>query len=182
MSPRLSKTRRKRAVPEDWATAEVIQAFKPIDTTEPMCPGSRALAVDQQGGLTLMGGADGIARAYSVEQRQVVQALKCGRPITDALWAGPRPVVSNSSGSVKVFERDTQLADFHSHAGSATAVTLHPSGDILASVGVDKSYVLYDLKSLKEVTQVFAESGTFIAPICRRGLISARNTMRRVSP
>jgi pre-mRNA-processing factor 19 len=48
---------------------------------------------------------------------------------------------------------------FTSHAGSANGLALHPSGDILASVGVDKSFVFYDLPGGKPVTQVYTDSG-----------------------
>lgn len=66
-------------------------------------------------------------------------------------------MVSTSSGAVKVFG-DNETT-FTSHAGSANAVSLHPSGDILASVGVDKSFVFYDLPGGKAVTQVNTDSG-----------------------
>ena len=46
-----------------------------------------------------------------------------------------------------------------SHAGEVTAITLHPCGDILSSVGVDKSWVTYDLNTGKPVCQVYTESG-----------------------
>lgn len=49
---------------------------------------------------------------------------------------------------------------FTSHAGSANGLALHPSGDILASVGVDKSFVFYDLVGGSSVTQVYTDSGT----------------------
>jgi pre-mRNA-processing factor 19 len=61
---------------------------------------------------------------------------------------------------VKIFDvSGAEVASFSSHAGGITALALHPSGEILASVGVDKSYVLYDLSSLKPMSQIFTNSG-----------------------
>lgn len=73
------------------------------------------------------------------------------------MWYGSQPVVSTSSGAVKVFGKDE--VTFTSHAGSANGLALHPSGDILASVGVDKSFVFYDLTRGTAVTQVYTDSG-----------------------
>ena len=50
-------------------------------------------------------------------------------------------------------------AKFQYHAGAATDVAVHPSGDLMVSVGIDKSYVLYDLHGSKVLTQVFTDSG-----------------------
>jgi pre-mRNA-processing factor 19 len=95
-----------------------------------------------------------------VAQKRVLQALKGGGgPITDAVWAGSRAVVATESGRIKVFEGPKELVTFSSHAGRATGIALHPSGDILASVGDDKSYILYDLDPMTTVTQVYTDSG-----------------------
>ncbi|KAF1345985.1 WD40-repeat-containing domain protein [Delphinella strobiligena] len=155
----LSSTRRKRAVPEDWATLETLQAFDTKHTSESLYPGSQSLAIDETGDLVLLGGADGVAGVYSLSQGQLVQTLKCGGgAVVDGLWYGTKPVVALSTGSVKVFDSGNQVASFDQHAGAVSALALHPCGDILASVGVDKSYILYDLESLKPITQIFMDS------------------------
>ena len=51
---------------------------------------------------------------------------------------------------------------FEAHTGSATAISVHPSGDMFASVGADGSYVLYDLQSMDTLTQVRADSSKSI--------------------
>lgn len=156
----LSSTRRKRAVPEDWATPETLQAFDTKHTSESLYPGSQSLAIDETGDLVLLGGVDGVAGVYSLSQGQLVQTLKCGGgAVVDGLWYGTKPVVALSTGSVKVFDGGNQVASFDQHAGAVSALALHPCGDILASVGVDKSYILYDLESLKPITQIFSDSG-----------------------
>jgi pre-mRNA-processing factor 19 len=157
---RLSKTRRKRPVPEDWATADEISSFSHTQASEALYPGAHTLSLNQDGDLALLGGVDGIAGVYSISQQRVVQALKGGGgPITEAIWAGSRAVVATESGRVKIFEAQNQLATFSSHAGKTTGIALHPSGDILASVGNDKSYVLYDLDAMTTMTQVYTDSG-----------------------
>ncbi|KAE8325602.1 WD40-repeat-containing domain protein [Aspergillus sergii] len=154
----LSKTRRKRAVPEGWATSDAISTYKPAQSTEPLYPGGKALSVNASGELALVGGADGVVGVFSLSQKQVVQSLQANGPVTDAIWAGDKAVVASSTGSVKVFENGNEVADFSSHAGAATALALHPTGDIVASVGVDKSYVLYDLMTNSVITQIFSDA------------------------
>ena len=82
-----------------------------------------------------------------------------GSSITDSLWAGNRTVMGTSAGIVKIFEDGNELASFSGHAGEVTGLALHASGDILASVGVDKSYILYDLISSAKSLQIFTNSG-----------------------
>lgn len=80
--------------------------------------------------------------------------------IVHGTWAHDKAVVATSNGAVVVTLEGAVQAKFQQHAGAATAVAAHPSGDVLASVGVDKSYVLYDLHSSKVLTQIFSDSGT----------------------
>ena len=109
----------------------------------------------------LVGGADGVAGAYSISQNRVLQVLKGGGgAITDALWVGSKAVVSTAAGRVKIFEGQSELKTFRNHAGNVTGIALHPSGSILASVGADKSYVLYDLEALTPITQIYTDSST----------------------
>ncbi|KAJ9488022.1 hypothetical protein VN97_g5281 [Penicillium thymicola] len=154
----LQKTRRKRAVPEGWASSEAISTFKQTETSEPLYPGGRALSINTTGDLALVGGVDGVVGVYSLSQKTVVQTLKTDGPVTDATWAGDKAVVGSSTGSVKVFENGAEVASFASHAGEVTAVTVHATGDIVASVGVDKSYVLYDLATSTVVSQIFSDA------------------------
>ena len=157
---RLSKTRRKRAVPDDWATSEDVQAFEPTEKSRSLYPGARSLATDTSGDLVLLGGDNGVAGVYSASKNEIVQELEVGSgAVTDAIWAGTRAIVSTSSGVIKVFEGESEVVHFSGHAGKVTALALHPSGEILASVGVDKSYILYDLTTYKQATQVYTDAG-----------------------
>lgn len=154
---RLSKSRRKRPVPKEWADSEVIEKFGVAVQSESLYPGCTSLAVDESGQLAIVGGSDGVTGVYSIPENKVQQFFKAGSAVTGAVWYGTQPVVSTSSGAVKVFG-DNEIT-FTSHAGSANAIALHPSGDILASVGVDKSFVFYDLPGGRAVTQVNTDSG-----------------------
>ncbi|KAJ5894252.1 hypothetical protein N7495_005943 [Penicillium taxi] len=154
----LSKGRRKRPIPEGWATSDAIAAYKPVETSEALYPGSRAFSVNSTGELALIGGVDGVVGVYSIPQKSVTQTLQVGSPVTDAKWAGNKAVVSSSSGAVKVFEDGSEVASFSSHSGEATALAVHATGDIVASVGVDKSYVLYDLSTNSVLTQIFTDA------------------------
>ncbi|OCK74533.1 Prp19-domain-containing protein [Lepidopterella palustris CBS 459.81] len=154
----LSSTRRKRPVPEDWATAEAIQAFDATQSTETLYPGSNAVSLDESGDLALLGGANGVAGIYSISQKQTVHTLDCGSAVTANLWWGSRAVIATSSGAVKVFENGIEVKQLGSHAGAATSLVLHPSGQILASTGVDKSFIFYDLSDMKVASHIYTNS------------------------
>ncbi|MCJ1247341.1 hypothetical protein MMC30_004555 [Trapelia coarctata] len=161
---KLSKTRRKRPVPEEWADTETIEALKPQKMEAPLYPGSRFLALDRSRDLALLGGSGGIAEVVSISEKKVIQTLKTGSgTVTDGLWAGDRVVLATSTGAVKVFENDLEVSNFTGHAGEVTSIALHPSGEILASVGLDKSYIFYDLVSSTIATQTYTDSALMTA-------------------
>ncbi len=118
------------------------------------------MSVNASGDLALLGGSDGIAGVFSISQNKLVQELPIGSPVTDTLWAGSKAIVGTSSGIVKAFENGVEVSSFSGHSGAVTALALHPSGDILASVGVDKSYIFYDLTSSVQAFQISTDSGT----------------------
>ncbi|KAL7266932.1 hypothetical protein RUND412_010502 [Rhizina undulata] len=154
-----SATRRKRAVPEDWATPDDISTYKEIFTSDPLYPGATSLSLDPTGELVLLGGKDGVAGIYSLSQQVLVVALKADDgAVTDVAWAGKRAVTAYANGTVKIWnEKGDDSVAVRSHAGEVRAISLHPCGELLASVGVDKSWVLYDLEAGKAVAQVYGE-------------------------
>lgn len=137
--------------------SETIEKFGVAHASEPLSGGTSSLAVDESAELVIVGGAEGVTDVYSIPEKKVVQSFKAGSAVTDAVWAGSQPIVSTSSGAVHVF--GDKEATFTSHAGSANALAIHPGGEILGSVGVDKSFVFYDLAEGKAVTQVYTDSG-----------------------
>ncbi|KAI9813563.1 MAG: hypothetical protein M1826_002476 [Phylliscum demangeonii] len=177
---RLSKTRRKRAVPDDWATAETLETLAPAFTSLALYPGGRSLAVDATDDLVLLGGANGEAGIYSISQNRVTQPLEGahGR-ITDALFRGREAILATGAGEVLVFDDDGALqTTFTAHAGEVTALALHPSGDMLASVGSDKSYAWYDLWRRQSITHVETDSSLTTAAFHPDGHLFAAGTTR----
>ncbi|KAF2205698.1 Prp19-domain-containing protein [Delitschia confertaspora ATCC 74209] len=154
----LSSTRRKRPIPDGWATAEIIESLDTTQSTEPLYPGSTAVSVDESGDLALFGGSDGVAGIYSISQQKLVRTLQCGSPVTATLWWGARAVIATSSGAVKVFGNGEEVTELGSHAGAVTSLSLHPSGAILASTGVDKSFIFYDLTTSSVASQQYTEA------------------------
>jgi pre-mRNA-processing factor 19 len=107
-----------------------------------------------------LGGSKGVVDVVSIPEEEIIHKLKAGPGIViEGLWAAGRAILATSTGHVKVFEDDSEVASFSAHAGEATSIALHPSGEILASVGVDKSIVFYDLASSTVSTQVYTDSG-----------------------
>jgi len=119
--------------------------------------GSTSVAVDEAGTSVIVGGSEGVAGIFSISENKLQKSFKAGSAITDAAWYKTDAVVSTTSGAVKVF--GSSETSFSSHAGSANGLAMHPCGDILASVGVDKSFVFYDLVAGRAVTQVYTDSG-----------------------
>lgn len=96
---------------------------------------------------------------YSISENKIQQSYEVGGALTDALWVGARPAISTSLGAVKLLGTDE--ISFSVHSGSANSLALHPCGELLASVGDDKSFVLYDLVSGRTVSRVFTDSGNY---------------------
>jgi WD40 repeat protein len=73
----------------------------------------------------------------------------------------PRLHVATFAGAVKCFENGAEIGQLGSHAGAATSLAMHPSGQILASTGVDKSFIFYDLSNMKVASHIYTESGKY---------------------
>ena len=157
---RLQGTRRKRPVPADWATGDEIASYKLSNTQDTQFTGAKTLAVDETGDFFLCGDSDGDIGVYDLKQNAFTIRSNVGAgAITSGAWANDKPIVATSSGAVVVTEGGSAKAKFHQHAGAATAVAVHPCGDLIASTGIDKSYVLYDLHTERVLTQIYADSG-----------------------
>ncbi|KAI4197285.1 MAG: hypothetical protein LQ350_006013 [Teloschistes chrysophthalmus] len=156
---KLSKTRRKRPIPDGWVSSDALNTFAPVDKSESLYAAARSFALNTQSDSVLIGGRDGAVGVFSVREKTIVQEMNAGPGmVTDAMWVGNRAVASTTAGNVKIFENGLEFASLSGHAGEVTAIALHPSGDILASTGVDKSYIFYDLTTNKIATQVFTDA------------------------
>lgn len=131
-------------------------------TADTQFTGAKSLAVDHSGDFFLCGDSDGTVGIYDLKQGAFSTRSNLGAGgITHGTWAHDKAVVATSNGAVVVTQEGALQAKFKQHAGAATAVAAHPSGELLASVGVDKSYVLYDLHSSQVLTQIFSDSGMY---------------------
>ena len=159
-SSSLSKTRRKRPVPEEWATMDSISSYEAQLKSEPLFPGGKVLAVHEAGDSVLVAGSDGAGGVISLSDGRLLHPLNLSKgAATSGIWAHNRAVVATSTGSVKVFEKDQEVHSFSVHSVRVSAIALHPSGSILASVSEDQSYTLYDLESSNVLARVHTSSG-----------------------
>ncbi|KAF2733619.1 Prp19-domain-containing protein [Polyplosphaeria fusca] len=154
----LFSTRRKRPIPNEWATGEDLSAIQVTDTIDSMYPGSSSISLDETGDLALFGGQDGVAGVYSISQQKLVHTLKAGSPVTATAWWGSRALVGTTAGTVKMFEDGQEMQQIGAHAGAVTALALHPSGAMLASSGTDKRYFYYDLSTFQVLTSNYVDS------------------------
>ena len=156
---RLSSTRRKRPVPDGWSDSDVISSFDVIATSNVKLDGSKTARADDSGDLVLTGGVQGSAGVYSISQQSLIKTFDLGKgAIVDAIWWDGKVVAGMTTGAIKIFE-DSEGRDLGLHSGNVAALSLHPSGSILASVGQDKAYMLYDLQSMKMINRIYIESG-----------------------
>ncbi|KAK6521113.1 hypothetical protein TWF506_001345 [Arthrobotrys conoides] len=156
----LSAGRRKRPVPADWAVPDTIGSFTSISSSESLYPGGVSISLNASQDLALVGGVDGVSGVYSLSESNLSRVLPSqDGAITDAAWWGARPITASASGIVRLWEESGEESiSFERHAGKVSAICAHPNGDLLGSVGVDNSYVLYDLTASKAVSQVYTDS------------------------
>jgi len=153
---RLSKSRKKRPVPEGWATPDDIASFQTISSDA--IPVPQATSIGVEGDYAAIGGLKGDIGIYSIEAGKLERSLQVNEPITDTIWSGSKIMLSTSKGSLKIYESGQEVASFTDHAGPVTALAMHPSGSIVASVGSDKSIVFYGLDTLQRAMRVFTDT------------------------
>jgi pre-mRNA-processing factor 19 len=156
-SRRLMKGRKKRPVPQGWASPDEVAALQQVAYTDLNV--AQASSLDVESDYAAIGGLDGKADIYAIQANKVERTLDIGEPVTATVWTGSKVILATSKGSVKVFDSGSEAASFQVHAGAVTGLAVHPGGRILASVGVDKSFVFYDLESLEKVSRGYTDAG-----------------------
>lgn len=152
----LSKGRKKRPIPEGWVSADEVTSFETTATNALPVPQATTLAIS--GGYAAAGGLTGESAVYSVDADQLERQIPVGEAVTASLWTSSKLIFATSQGTVKVYEAGSEAAAASEHAGAATALSVHPGGQLLASVGSDKSIVFYELDTLKRVSRAYADS------------------------
>lgn len=156
---RKQKGRKKRPVPEGWASTEDVSALQQTAYTD--LPVTQATSLALNAGYAAVGGLDGKVDLYSVEAKAHERSLEIGEPVTATVWIGNKVVSATSRGSVKAVEGGVETGSITEHAGAVTGLAVHPGEHILASVGVDKGIIFYDLQSLQRVARVYTDAGTY---------------------
>lgn len=146
-------------MPEDWVKADDIAFFVAGQTIQTPCSGAKRAALDQDGDHLLLGGTDGSAGVYSLPSGKLVERLDVEAPVTDTLWADALAITATALGSIKSWNAGKVQLTSQLHNGPVTALALHPSKEILASVGIDKTCTFYDLTSNKQAALVGTDSG-----------------------
>lgn len=159
---RKQKGRKKRPVPEGWATTEDVSALSQTAYTD--LPVTQATSLALNAGYAAVGGLDGKVDLYSVEAKAHERSLEIGEPVTATVWIGNKVVSATSKGSVKAVEGGVETGSVTEHAGAVTGLAVHPGESILASVGVDKGIIFYDLHSLQRVARVYTDAGMYPTP------------------
>ncbi|KAK5655234.1 hypothetical protein OQA88_5801 [Cercophora sp. LCS_1] len=152
----LSKGRKKRPIPQEWVKPDEVASFQQLDFTDLSV--TNATSLDVQPPYAAISGSDGKVDVYSITQNTVERSLDVGAPITATVWTGSNVILATATGAVKVYHNGNGIAHYKSHAGAVTGLALHPGKRILASVGVDKSFVFYDLVTLTQVSRVHTDS------------------------
>nr|POF14336.1 pre-mrna-processing factor 19 [Quercus suber] len=161
---KLQATRRKRPVPEDWATGDVISTFDVKSSADTQFTGASFLAADKSGELFSCGDSDGTLGIFDLKQATFTTRSNLGAgALLAGTWANDKAVVATSTGSVVVSQEGAVQSKFQQHAGAATAVAAHPCGDLVASVGEDKSYIIRTDKTLVLTTVAFHPDGHLLA-------------------
>ncbi|KAK3902948.1 hypothetical protein C8A05DRAFT_43742 [Staphylotrichum tortipilum] len=156
LQQQLMKGRKKRPIPQGWATADDVAALG--QTAYVDLSVTQASSLDTESGYAVIGGLDGKADIYSVAANTVERTLEIGEAVTATVWTGSKVVVATAKGAVRVFDGGSEAASFRVHAGAVTGLAVHPGGRILASVGADKSFVFYDLEALAHVSRGYTDS------------------------
>ncbi|KAK4131557.1 Prp19-domain-containing protein [Trichocladium antarcticum] len=156
LQQQLMKGRKKRPVPKGWASSDEVAALRQAAYTDLTV--SQASSLDVEADYAAIGGLDGKVDIYSIQANKVERSLDVAEPVTATVWTGSKVVVATAKGAVKVFDNGDETASFQAHAGAVTGLAMHPGGRVLASVGVDKSFIFYDLDTLERVSRGYTDA------------------------
>ncbi|KAL2110882.1 hypothetical protein VUR80DRAFT_606 [Thermomyces stellatus] len=173
---KLSKSRKKRPIPDGWVTGDEVSAFQTESSTSLPFSQISALAIEEQGAYAAISSAQGDTAIYAVDEGKLERQLSVEEPVTSELWAGTKLVLATAKGTVRVIDGGKEAASVTEHAGAATGLALHAGGEILASVGADKQVVFYDLATLAPVARCYSDSALTMCAFHPDGHLFAAGT------
>lgn len=159
----LSKTRRKRPVPEEWAKVEDIGNFKAQKLDQAGDPASRFVAQHPQRNQLLhaAGQEPGSFALFDVNTSEA-KSLETAQDgtLTDAVWMQDGTILAGSAAGNICLRGAGETPAFvlQSHKAEITSVSVHASGRIFASTSADKTFILYDTTSRTPATQIRTEA------------------------
>ncbi|KAK3313579.1 hypothetical protein B0H66DRAFT_503168 [Apodospora peruviana] len=156
LQQQLTKGRKKRPVPSEWATSDYVAALESTASTELSISQTSTLTIQSE--HAVIGSLDGKVDVYSLEANKVERSLDIGEPVTATAWVENKVFTATSKGTVKAYVSGEEKTSFHAHAGPVTGLSVHPGGRIVASTGVDKSFVFYDIETLAVVSHVYTDT------------------------
>ncbi|RPA98122.1 Prp19-domain-containing protein [Choiromyces venosus 120613-1] len=174
----LSSSRRKRSIPKDWTDVEGVSTFQTLRVLETPFSGASSVDLDAAGELTLVGGANGSSGIYSLAREDMATILKASDgAIVDVAWAGRNAITASAGGVLRIWDQQgSDSTTIKAHSGGLKALATHPRDDLLASVGEDKSWVVYDLEASKPVIQAYGEDAISTADFHPDGHLFATGT------
>lgn len=145
-------------MPAGWVTDDEISLFSPVASDDLPVTKATAISTSKDGRFAAVAGLDGSIGIYSVVAQKLERSLRVDEPVTAVVWVDTTIVVGTAKGTIKIFVGGKEEASMREHAGAVTGVAVHPSGQILASVGSDKTIAFYDLGSLSRVSRAHSNA------------------------
>ncbi|KAK3334166.1 hypothetical protein B0T19DRAFT_449367 [Cercophora scortea] len=153
---RLTKGRKKRPVPAEWATPDDVASLQQIAQKDLSVTQASTLALESD--FAAIGGLDGTLDIYSLSNNEVERSLKVGEPVTATVWVDNKIILGTAKGAVQSYFNGEVTNTFREHSGPVTGLSVHPGGRIVASVGTDKSFVFYDSEAGARVSRVYTDT------------------------
>lgn len=200
----LRSARKSRAIPETLAKPGTLSNFKVIDTFNLHSSTSPGVScIDMLDDMLLSGGIDGSLILFDIKsQRVTAKGSSHAGPITSALFIRNGPceghfLSSSKDKSIKIWKKTVDedgsivllpIQTLRGHQAEVSSVSIHPSGLIAVSAGLDKSMMVWDLKSFQVLKAVrdlpsactsitFQPDGMLIAVGCSGGEILLFDTI-----
>lgn len=149
----LTSTRRKRVMPEGWASRGDIESLAQTVKTKQHFNLASDLALDPTGSKALSGGGKSRVGYIDVESGELHELPAASAIVTSVCWTSSSSFVAGTrSGTVDIYDNDAVAQSVSVHEGQITSVRLLPVGHIvLAVAGKERAWALVDVNSYQVV-------------------------------